>query len=140
MMRIYTIFVVHIRMNIVGIRMRKYWGFFCVSKLNACCWFSRWLEVVTTRMYVYFCLFVVVETSDDIDDYNNENEDVDVFVWCCCCWVSCSSNELQFDRVDAQYNSFYYLWLTSQHCKTLWGGGWMDNWVAVVSIIRSRYC
>lgn len=31
-------------------------------------------------MYVYFCLFVVVETSDDIDDYNNENEDVDVFV------------------------------------------------------------
>lgn len=29
-------------------------------------------------MYVYF--FVAVETSDDIDDYNNENEDVDVFV------------------------------------------------------------
>lgn len=22
------------------------------------------------------------------------------------CWISCSSNELQFDRVDAQYNSF----------------------------------
>lgn len=82
MMRIYTIFVVHIRMNIVGIRMRKYWGFFlcvqieCMLLIFSMAWGCNYsyvcfiflllwkllmiLMTITMRMRMLMCSYDVV--------------------------------------------------------------------------------